>query len=326
MRHEVIAAVGVICLLALVNVRPAVSMQESAPKQSAESVLESTRKTAETAMTISEQSANRSAESAKTAVDAAQTAMKVTQDSAKEAVDTIKEIYTAIGIIAGIVVAVAAFLGFREVRLLREGGQALVQTALQQSRAEFEEKLNEELEKLKTKGLERIHAATLISLDTTDLLRNLGDYRMSIDSDERSEIRRTMMRQFHDLEANAQALNNDRTLSWIWAQRALMSYYEADWDEALKYQRLAVSANSLHQVDRNYNLAAITARIYSLHRNRDEMLEEAVRELETVLAKGSRWDARNALKDDDLANVFTTDTALKQRFEQKAGLADDGTG
>jgi hypothetical protein len=298
-----------------------------ATTQTSESALESTRKTAETAMSMSERSANRSAESAKAAIDAAQTSMKVTEDSAKEAIDTIKEIYATVGIIAGIVVALAAFFGFREYKQLRKGGQAMIQSALDQAKAEFARKLDEEIEKLKTTGLTRIHAATLISLDTTDVVRNLRDYNQSSDPDEKQAIRQGMIEQFKDLEENARALDNKRTLSWVWAQRALMSYYEGDLEEAYRYQTMAVGSNSLHRADRHYNLAAIAARLYSLHPNRSELLNEAVKELGVVLKIGSRLDARNALRDDDLSVVFKTHAPLKRDFEQRAGLpVDDGTG
>ena len=261
------------------------------------------------------------------AADTAETAMKVTEASAQRAIDTIKEIYAIVGIVAAIAVSVAGFFGLREYRQLRKGGEKMVQDALRQSKAEFEEKLNAELEKLKSTGLERIHTATLISLDTSDLLQNLKDYTAATDRDEKQYFRRTMIQQFQDLEANATALKNERTLSWVWAQRALMSYYEDDLSEAYRYQKMAVASDKLDHVDRHHNLAAIAARLYRLHQNREELLNEAARELEIVLRDGTRWDARNALKDTDLDIVFSTQPALRQRFEDRApGTADDGTG
>lgn len=326
-RQRILVAMGLVFLLGLHGTRAAAPAQSDAATQTSESALESTRKTAEAAVAMSERSANRAAESAKIAIDAAQTSMKVTEDSAKEAIDTIKEIYATVGIIAAIVVALAAFFGFREYRQLREGGEAMIQSALEKAKDEFAKKLEVEIDKLRDTGLVRIHAATLISLDTTDVVRNLRDYNQSHDVDEKQEIRRGMVQQFKDLEENARALGDERTLSWVYAQRALMSYYEGDLDEAYRYQKLAVAANTLRRVDRHYNLAAIAARCHSLHPNRNELLSEAVQELGVVLKSGSAFDARNALKDTDLTAVFRAHAPLKRDFEQRAGVpADDGTG
>lgn len=271
------------------------------------------------------------AEPANAFVDAAETAMRVTEATATEAVDTIKEIYAIVGIVAAIAVSLAAFFGLREYRQLRKGGEKMVQDALRQAKAEFEQRLNEELESLRDTGLQRIHKATLISLDTSDLLRTLTDYKGSRDADERQYLRGSLILRFKDLEDNANALNNERTLSWVWAQRALMSYYEEDMSEAYRYQRMAVDADRLNHVDRHHNLAAIAARLYRQHQNRKELLSEAAKELEIVLREGSRWEVRNALTDPDLGIVFSstesTEPTLRQRFEERApGAADDGTG
>jgi hypothetical protein len=296
--RQLIVAVGAVLILALANAE-AVSAQTASPP----------------------------AESAKPFTDTAETAMRVTEASAKDAIDTIKEIYAIVGIVAAIVVSVAAFFGLREYKQLRRGGEKMVRDALDQSKAEFEQRLNAELEKLKTAGLERVHKATLISLDTSDLLRTVTDYKRSADPDEKQYYRGALIRQFHDLEANATALKNERTLSWVWAQRALMSYYDDDMSEAYRYQKMSVDADKFNHVDRHHNLAAIAARLYLTHRNREELLSEAAKELEIVVRDGGRWDARNALHDSDLDIVFSTHPALQQRLQERApGTADDGTG
>jgi hypothetical protein len=310
--RQLIVAVGAVLILALANAE-AVSAQTASPP----------------------------AESAKPFTDTAEMAMRVTEASAKDAIDTIKEIYAIVGIVAAIVVSVAAFFGLREYRQVREGGEKMVQDALRRSKKEFEERLEDELEELREMGSERIHKTMLISLDTSDLPRTLTDYKAAIDQDEKQAdpdekqadpdekqyLRGALIERFKDLEDNANALKNERTLSWVWAERALMSYYEKDLSEAYRYQKMAVAADKLNHIDRHHNLAAIGARLYSEHRNRNELLSEAAKELEIVLRDGSRWEVRSALRDSDLDIVFRTQPKLRQRFEERApGAADDGTG
>jgi hypothetical protein len=106
-----------------------------------------------------------------------------------------------------------------------------------------------------------------------------------------------------------------------------MNYYDDDLEEAYRCQKMAVDTNCQNRVDRHYNLSAIAAKLFSRHPNRQELLNEATKELQIVLDKGSRWDARNALGDNDFAAVFTASPAMRDLFRRRAEVAaDDGSG
>ena len=248
-------------------------------------VLETTRKTAESAI-------EQTRKMAEQAIQAADRSNQMLQ--------------TVFGwsvIVLGVLVAFGAFVGWNELRDLRKAYAR-----------RFKAAVDAELDTFRT----RSQAVTLMSIDiaqVVDEMSKLGDGDKSRLGPARGYI--------EEVRKRAEELKHDRTVGWAWAQRALVCYYAGDYEEAFRAQKQASEPrfNPMEWPDRSYNLACFAAKIYAKDSTRVEMRLLCVDVLQKLCAspqQEARQQAKGALTDEDLKAILALEPELEALIRRTA--------
>lgn len=253
----------------------------------------------------------------KTAESAIDQSRRVAESAIQSARDTNETLKTFVaggsGLIAAIL-AIAAWFGWKEFSALKSEMNTRIESLLKTQ-------LDQQISKANDQTIKRGQQLSLMAAELAYF--NVGKARITTapQGDERKAKAREygpdLMINLMEIEAVAKAVEDARTLSWTFAERALLYYYADDFEKAVKEQQQAVELNPKDHWDRKLNLACMAARAFERDPLRGDMHEIAKRALTELQVRVSGEAAKAIVDDPDLATLFDREATLRDSLKNR---------